>query len=403
MTRFDDAAAAVERFRRTADQRRQVKASLDTGHTPVEIDSPERAERHLAYLGVSLKPADVVREAEAERRRGERPNLERIIGRDNLQSVLFLTKGAARARAVGAIGARDNIFGTGFLIAPGILLTNNHVLENEADAEASFVSFNFEDSLDGGVGPEHRFALRPQDLFLTSVDLDYTIVAVELHAVDGKDLAEFGYIPLSSTPGKVLLGEPLNVIQHPNGARKQVAIRENRFTALLDAYLHYETDTNPGSSGSPVFNDMWDVVALHHSVVPQTDENGQFIGNEGVRISVILSDIAERADEATQLAIGIPPRVASADERRRRPREVRPGSLEDSEQGATFDIAIQSPAGEIRLPVTISIDVRPLQASLAAGAAAASPSHVKVAAHALGSVWPVGGDSSRATLGTRGR
>ena len=33
----------------------------------------------------------------------------------------------------------------------------------------------------------------------------------------------------------------------------------------------------PGSSGSPVFNDQWDVVSLHHSGMPQTNERGEIL------------------------------------------------------------------------------------------------------------------------------
>lgn len=371
MTRAEYDQRALERFRGTENERRQVNVSLAAGRTPVEIDSPKRAEQHLQYIGATMSSAEVVREAEAERRRGETPNLERIIGRDNLQSVLFLTKGAARARAVGVIGARDNFFGTGFLIAPGILLTNNHVLGDEATAAASFVAFNFEDTLEGQVGPEHRFELRPQNLFLTSPELDYTVVAVAPVTDEGKELLDFGYIPLTSTQGKALLGEPLNVIQHPNGGRKQVAIRENRFTAILDDYLHYETDTNPGSSGSPVFNDMWDVVALHHSVVPQRDDRGQFMGNEGVRISVILRDLWQRADAAAQGVMRdfIPP-ASPADAWRGKespPSGSRTRRPDSQVHRTVFELEIPGAAGAaVRVPLTVTIEVAAPRADRAA-------------------------------------
>jgi endonuclease G len=54
--------------------------------------------------------------------------------------------------------------------------------------------------------------------------------------------------------------------------------------------LHYETDTEPGSSGSPVFNDQWEIVALHHAGVPAT-EHGELGGivNEGIRVSRLLA------------------------------------------------------------------------------------------------------------------
>jgi V8-like Glu-specific endopeptidase len=57
----------------------------------------------------------------------------------------------------------------------------------------------------------------------------------------------------------------VTIIQHPSGGPKQIALNENRVTNIYRHYLQYTTDTLPGSSGSPVFNDDWKVVALHHA------------------------------------------------------------------------------------------------------------------------------------------
>jgi endonuclease G len=79
-------------------------------------------------------------------------------------------------------------------------------------------------------------------------------------------------------------------------------------------WMHYTTDTQPGSSGSPVFNDQWLVVALHHSGVPKTDKNGkvsrkngevEWIANEGVRISCIYKALEEVEPEDTHAAKAI--------------------------------------------------------------------------------------------------
>ena len=40
-----------------------------------------------------------------------------------------------------------------------------------------------------------------------------------------------------------------------------LALRENQIVDLLEQFLHYRTDTEPGSSGSPVYNDQWQIVA----------------------------------------------------------------------------------------------------------------------------------------------
>jgi V8-like Glu-specific endopeptidase len=61
-------------------------------------------------------------------------------------------------------------------------------------------------------------------------------------------------------------GEFVNIIQHPSGHQpKALALCDNQLVDVLDSCLHYQTDTAPGSSGAPVYNDQWEVIALHHS------------------------------------------------------------------------------------------------------------------------------------------
>ena len=71
---------------------------------------------------------------------------------------------------------------------------------------------------------------------------------------------------------------------------------------MLDSFLHYEADTEPGSSGSPVFDDGWEVVALHHASVraPDHAELGGFV-NEGIRVSglrafITAQSLSDRAE-----------------------------------------------------------------------------------------------------------
>jgi endonuclease G len=93
-----------------------------------------------------------------------------------------------------------------------------------------------------------------------------------------------------------------NIIQHPSGWPKMISVRNNILTARTDHTLLYETDTEQGSSGSPVFNDDWQLVALHHWGEPFLDR-GSFENavpqnvNEGVRISAIYRDLASRLNQ----------------------------------------------------------------------------------------------------------
>ena len=93
-------------------------------------------------------------------------------------------------------------------------------------------------------------------------------------------------------------------MQHPRGKKKQVALRENRIIDTLQRFLHYSADTEPGSSGSPVFNDQWEVIALHHASV-RAPEHTEFGGvlNEGIRVAAILGVVKASPLSAEQRAL----------------------------------------------------------------------------------------------------
>src|SRR5262245_50045040 len=81
----------------------------------------------------------------------ERANvlLERIIQGNDLVGINYLAKGTAASRPVCRIQLRDgggNVlgFGSGFLIAPGVLMTNHHVFAQSSEARNSLADFDFE-------------------------------------------------------------------------------------------------------------------------------------------------------------------------------------------------------------------------------------------------------------------
>lgn len=248
--------------------------------------------------------------------------LERILGTSDLLEINFLDIGRRTGRAVGRIQVRDSGgrivgFGTGFLVSPSLLLTNNHVLPAAAGSHRSLVDFDYEDDEQFNPRTPAVFALEPGRFFITSSALDYTLVAVHPASVDGQtQLATFGYLPLSEVKGKILVDEYVAIIQHPGGAPKKIALRNNQLVDVFDDFIHYTTDTDRGASGSPVFNDQWQVVGLHHAGVKQRDADGNvlsvdgvawkpemgldriaYVANEGIRISSILADLRRVAGD----------------------------------------------------------------------------------------------------------
>ncbi|MFB3112677.1 MAG: serine protease, partial [Gemmatimonadales bacterium] len=213
---------------------------------------------------------------------------EQIIDANNLLGVTFLSEGTRMSRAVGRIllpvqgGTR---LGTGFMVSPRVMMTNNHVLGDAGEASRATIEFDFFTREDGTIGPVIRFRLQPEPLFVTDALLDFTLVAVEAINSNGIEVRERGWFPLVGPSGKAVVGERVSIIQHPNGEPQKITVHDNKVVDVDGAFLHYETDTMGGSSGSPVLNIGWDLAALHHAAVGKK--------NEGVRISSIVTKLGE--------------------------------------------------------------------------------------------------------------
>jgi len=252
------------------------------------------------------------------------PNaLERVVGSRDIVSINFFERGLEAAKSICRIKvlgrpATPPEYGTGFLITPGLVLTNNHVLPDAKSAARSLAEFGYELDRNFVERRGRIFPFAPSEAFYTNAELDFTIVAIHPMAHDGTPITDFGALTMIPMSGKGITGEHVSLIQHPGGGTKQVVVRENRIITLdpnrfpnvsPDA-IHYEADTEPGSSGAAVFNDQWDLVAIHHLAIADRDAHGNtlnrrggiwspaegeeaklWIANEGVRISSIWKKV----------------------------------------------------------------------------------------------------------------
>jgi endonuclease G len=223
--------------------------------------------------------------------------LERIINTADFLGVAYLEAGVAAERAVGRVSVRDERgrltgYGTGSLVSPQLLLTNHHVLPDAQTASWSIAEFDYQDGPDGRIKEPRALDLDPERFFVAHKQLDFALVAVKATPAE---LAQFGFNRLIPAEGKAIIGDFVSIVQHPRGEKKQVALRENRIVDLLEDFIHYSTDTEPGSSGSPVFNDQWEVVALHHAGVsaPEHQDLGGIV-NEGIRVSRLVDFLTKQ-------------------------------------------------------------------------------------------------------------
>ena len=277
--------AAELRARERAPQRGEHVDALNGPGGVAAADTPERIAKRVDRLGRYYAAGDWESDTLPDQ------VLEKIINTADFVGVRYLDAGAAAARSIGRVNIRDargtlQGYGTGFLVSPTLLLTNHHVLPNADTARSSVIEFDYQDGIDGKPRPVQMFPLDPGRFYLADRERDFALVAV---GAEPGTLAQFGFNPLIQAEGKAVIGEFVTIVQHPRGEKKQIALRENRIVDIPERFLHYSADTEPGSSGSPVFNDQWEVVALHHASVraPQHTEFGGVL-NEGVRISRIL-------------------------------------------------------------------------------------------------------------------
>ena len=160
--------------------------------------------------------------AQSDNALSARIGLERIINGNELDSINYLAKGTVASRSICRIqlkDARSNLVGyaSGFLVGPGLMMTNNHVFGRPADALNSVADFDYELDVAGMEREPVRFGFEPDKLFYTSDKLDYSIVAVA---------------PLSLAGGRSLIRVIDDGIGMP-GAVTQLPVTPQRLRRIL--------------------------------------------------------------------------------------------------------------------------------------------------------------------------
>src|SRR5215207_8521363 len=283
------------------------KIAMEVRHLRQRTEVPPKDEARLRVRRTMVEP------------RSSDPNgFERVVGTSDLLSINFLDRGRRVADAVCRISVPGESGGwtaTGFLVGPRLLITNHHVLSTAAEAGQAECEFGFENDLEGVLKRPVQFNLLPEEIFFTDSALDVTLVAVAPFSDDGVPLRRYGHLPLIPLSGKAANGEWVTIIQHPNGQPKQIAVRACQVVELTrreapsvdpERVIHYTTDTEPGSSGAPVLNDQWQVVAVHHRAIPApgtklVDDalraepaDVKWLANQGIRVSAIYHCLEEQ-------------------------------------------------------------------------------------------------------------
>lgn len=224
-----------------------------------------------------------------------------VEGQPTFVDIAFLELGLARAASVCRLsvtfGGGREVRGTAFAIAPSALLTNHHMLydwdHGASVALAVEAWFDYESMIDGTAKPTRKFSCAVASIVGERAH-DWAVILTD-EPVAPK------YPPISLAPPSTLeVNDRVYIIQHPDGLRKKIALHHNLVRHVDEDVVQYWADTEEGSSGAPVFNESWELVALHHQWVESPAGDGTQYRNQGRRIGRVLERI-----QASGASLGI--------------------------------------------------------------------------------------------------
>ncbi len=225
---------------------------------------------------------------------------EKVLGTEGFKSFKWFRKCMQRAAAVAMIeDTNEQAVGTAFVIRGGdlkpelgdelLLLTNAHVISKESKdsrvlrPDKAILKFEL---WEDGASP----AFKIKELWSSPPDmLDATLMR--------PTPALENVVPMPVTKILPPAGEEQRayIIGHPQGRKLSFSIHDNYLLDYDSRLLHYRSPTEPGSSGSPVFNDDWELIGLHHRglrKMPRLNgKEGTYPANEGIWIKAIIEKI----------------------------------------------------------------------------------------------------------------
>lgn len=225
-----------------------------------------------------------------------RTELEKTFGSDAAVSLDWYRQGLERCLSVCCVRhERGDAWGTGFIVRGSdfgfadelLLLTNEHVLsESCTDALRPGKAYATFEAL------KERPSARCVEIVWSNRAVDATLARFDPPLTGVKPIEVEKAIDISDddTARVYLIG-------HPHGGGLAFSLHDNLMAGFDEERVHYRAPTERGSSGSPVFDDQWRIIALHHGGgrLRCLDGSGEFHeANEGYRIDRIRQVIGGR-------------------------------------------------------------------------------------------------------------
>ncbi|MEH2108078.1 trypsin-like peptidase domain-containing protein [Nostoc sp.] len=229
----------------------------------------------------------------------------------------------------------DLPYASGFLVGGDYLLTNRHVVHDKNLLPEFRAVFDYEAKSRRQEGDPELLARLDKYKFdptflVTSLNTDLDYVLLKLKPLDGqfkgvnlaktlageiapelttktladsalKDNLEQEFVDIIQSKN-FISADPIHMIQHPGGRPKEIVVFNNRLVNFYENFLEYETDAEPGSSGSPLFNTDWQVVGIHQAaILDEKSVEMKVKGYLGIRIDKILADLKVQSSGNSEL------------------------------------------------------------------------------------------------------
>lgn len=209
---------------------------------------------------------------------------EAVLGAVGSRTYDWLQDGIMAARSVAVILRNATPYGTGFVVRGAdlcpslgkelLVLTNAHVVSDPPEPDAaSMQQATVQFELLKRDGHKVRHSVSEIVWQSPSTEHDVAVLRVDPAIPAGVEpLSLYHTLPALNDPAK----ERVFIIGHPGGREVSFSFEDN---VLLDydlavyqekesiapCRIHYRTPTEPGSSGSPVFDTNWRIVGIHHA------------------------------------------------------------------------------------------------------------------------------------------
>lgn len=276
--------------------------------TPFELQSLRRQLIEVWELPaddpvlIALTASEVDNGAGAEVDVPSAGSLEKILAEALPVGYENLVRGLEVARMVCRIvDAYDEALGTGFVL-PGsslcsawsddlVLVTNAHVIPMGVSAGRAKAVFTKLPAGDGSDAPvlddlKVRWSSAVGELDATILTFDQSLLTIT-----DENIRVAGALPSMGDRDPFVY-----VVGHPQGRPLALSLRGNELLGVSERLLHYMAPTEPGSSGSPVFDPKWNLIGLHHAGSMRMPRIGRpderYPANEAINIHAIRAALA---------------------------------------------------------------------------------------------------------------